>query len=111
MDSQKCQNAQKNGEVVGPSGGENGGPRSLAEVYIKAAKTALVSTHSYYIVGFSESQAQKPKNSKKHYIFPILLLWIPPTNFCRYPNPISQNYTKNAALDLPIMLEYRPFLT
>lgn len=34
--------AQKSGEVAEPSGGENGYPHRLAEVYIKAAKAALL---------------------------------------------------------------------
>jgi len=34
---------KKNGEVVGPAGGETGGPRCLAEAYIKLQKAAKMS--------------------------------------------------------------------
>jgi hypothetical protein len=62
--------AQKSGEVAEPSGGENGYPRRLAEVYCKAAKDSLTSYYDY-IPYRHKCQVTIIKNRKKRCFFAI----------------------------------------
>jgi hypothetical protein len=57
--------AHKKGEVVGPAGGETGGPHCLAEVY-KLLKTALYSIkHPEKIIFPEKSVKRKIKEQRK----------------------------------------------
>ena len=62
--------AQKSGEVAEPSGGENGYPRRLAEVYCKAAKGSETSHHDYTQYRH-KCQVTITKNRKKRCFFAI----------------------------------------
>ena len=65
---QNSRKAQKSGEVAEPSGGENGDPRRLAEVYNNAAKGSLI-PHYYYIPYRHKCQVTIRENSKKLHFF------------------------------------------